>query len=101
MPRATVNPINTVSVRVNQQNQPVVHNTSSFVGAADVQQQVNEIAIIANTAITTANNALYLAQNAYNTANNKLDLSGGTITGNLNVLGTFSTDHDTVDGGLF
>lgn len=101
MPRVTVNPIQSISVRVNQSTQKTVHNTSTFVGAADVQQQVNEIQIVAENALETANAALSAVQGAYDLANTKLSMSGGTITGNLTVQGVFSNDNAVVDAGLF
>lgn len=104
MPNVKVNPVNTINVRVNQQNQKVVHGTSTFLGAADVQQEVNEIKQIAN-------NAVLIAQAAYDTANTametKYDKTGGTISGdvlitnNLTVANTINADIETIDGGTF
>ena len=60
MPNATVNPIQTISVKVDSGKQTVVQSTSQFVGAQN-QSLVNEISnigIIANNASNTANSAL-------------------------------------------
>lgn len=100
MPNVTVNPIQTVKVRVDQNSPKIIHNTTTFVGATDVQAQINQIYDIANNAIETANAAVQFA-------NNKLDLSGGTINGELIVTGNVTTHNNfigivaTIDGGLF
>lgn len=88
MPIVTVNPIQQISVRVNQQSQQTVHSTSTFVGSTDVKNQVNT--------------AIQLAQSAYDAANTKLSLSGGIITGDLDVTGNVtSTFIGVIDGGTF
>ena len=51
---------------------------------------------ISNTAILEANSAFVQANSAYNNSNTKLSLSGGEITGNLIVDGTFIA---IIDGG--
>lgn len=100
MPNVTVNPVNTVSVRVNQGNQSTVHGTSSFVGAADVQNQVNQIQLLAQQASDTANIAL-------STVDSKFDKSGGTISGDVNITNnltvgnTIFTSTETIDAGTF
>ena len=114
MPIVTVNPVNTINVRVNQTGPRVVTGATTFVGSADVQQQVTQIGIVAQNASDTANTALSqvnaaytLAQNAYDAANTKLSLSGGTITGsliinqNLTVSNTIYANTETIDAGLF
>lgn len=100
MPTVTVNPINTVSVRVNQQNQSVVHNTSTFVGASNVQQQVEEIQRLAQQASDTANTALIQVDSKY-------DKTGGTITGDVNITNNLTVGNtiiavtEIVDAGTF
>lgn len=100
MPTVTVNPVNTVSVRVNQGSQTTVHSTNSFVGAADVQNQVNEIQRLAQQASDTANNAL-------STIDTKYDKTGGTITGDVNITNNLTVGNtiyavtETVDAGYF
>ena len=100
MPIVTVKPINQISVKVNQQNQQVVHGTTSFVGAADVQQQVNQIAIVAQNALNTANSALSQVDSKY-------DKTGGTITGNVEITNNLTVDNliyassETIDAGTF
>lgn len=88
MPIVTVKPIQQINVRINQHNQQTVHGTSTFVGAGDVKNQVNT--------------AINLAQSAYDAANTKLSLSGGVITGDLDVTGNVtSTFIGIIDGGTF
>lgn len=108
MPTVTVNPVNSINVRVNQGGPRVVTGATTFIGSADVQQQVDQISIVAQNASDTANlalsqvNAAYVtAQNAYNTANTKLSLSGGTISGNLAVTGVITANNEILDAGLF
>jgi hypothetical protein len=54
----------------------------------------------ANAAIATANAGIAQANAAYDAANTKLDLSGGTITGNLSVVGSLVVSGNTyvIDG---
>lgn len=108
MPVVIVNPVNTISVRVNQTTQTTVPSTTQFVGATSAQQQIDEAkalanaaSIQANTALTIANNSLIIAQSAYDNSNTKLSLSGGTITGNLTVSGIFNNANTIVDAGTF
>ena len=86
MPNVIVNPVQQISVRVNQGNQQTVSTTATFVGATDAE--------------TVANTALSLAQAAYNTANTKVSKSGDTMTGNL-VFSNTATVVATIDGGIF
>jgi hypothetical protein len=86
MPNVIVNPVQQISVRVNQGNQQTVYSTASFVGASDAAAQ--------------ANTALALAQAAYNTANTKVSKSGDTMTGNL-VFANSATISAVIDGGIF
>jgi hypothetical protein len=78
MPSVTVNPINRISVRVGQVNQPVVSGSSTFVGSAGSQAQAafNQ----ANNAYAAANAAYEYANTAYLLANNKVSRSGDTMT---------------------
>lgn len=100
MPSVTVNPVTTINVRVNQGNQTVVHGTTSFIGAANVQNQVKEIQQIAQNAANTANLALY-------TADSKYDKTGGTITGDVNITNNLTVGNtiyastETIDAGQF
>jgi len=101
MPVVTINPVNAISVRVNQSAQTTVPSTAQFFGAISAQQQIDEAMALANAASIQANTALVIAQTASNNANTKLSLSGGTITGNLTVNGTFNNANTTVDAGTF
>ena len=100
MPIVNVNPVNTVSVRVNQGNQSTVHGTSTFIGSADVQAQVNEIQKLAQQASDTANSALL-------TIDTKYDKTGGTISGDVNITNNLTVGNtiiavtETVDAGTF
>ena len=107
MTTVRVNPPQTISVKVNQGGQKTVQGTTTFVGAADVQAQVNQIYQVANTAQATAETALHLAQGAYDTANTKYDKTGGHVYGNvivdnnLTVSNTIFADTETIDAGIF
>ena len=100
MPNVIVNRPGTINVRVNQGNQAIVHGTTNFIGASDVQNQVNQIQQIAQHASDTANLAL-------STANTKYDKTGGTITGDVNITNNLSVGNtifastETIDAGLF
>jgi len=100
MPNVIVSPPLTISVKVNSQNKQVVSSTSTFLGAASVQNQVNYIEQLANSAIA-------LAQNAFDTANTKFDKVGGEIYGdvlidnNLTVANTIYAETETIDAGTF
>lgn len=89
MPVVTVRPVNTINVRVGQARQPIVSGSATFTGASS---QAAAIALAeATLAIQEANNALALANNA-------LQTTGGEITGDLIVDGTFTA---VIDGGTF
>lgn len=87
MPNVIVNPVQQISVRVNQGNQQTVHSTATFVGSD-------------TNAAQAANAALTLAQSAYNNANTKVSKAGDTMTGNL-VFANTATVIATIDGGIF
>ena len=100
MPIVTVSRPSTISVRVNQKNQQTVSGTASFVGAADVQSQVNQIQIMAQNAYDVANSAFLTAESKY-------DKTGGTISGDVNITNNLSVgntifaDTETIDAGTF
>ena len=91
MPTVTVNPVNTIKVRVGSATQPVVSGTTTFVGSSLAQAQIDAAMNMANAAFQQSNTAITLASNA-------LPTTGGEITGNLAVDGTFTA---VVDGGTF
>jgi hypothetical protein len=128
MPNVTIKPIQTINVRVNQNSQKIVSSTSQFIGAGDLLQQIDEAKVMAqnaydaansaviiadaasssiNTAVVMANTAITIANSAYQIANNKLDLTGGTITGSLEITQNLIVDqiitanNETIDAGLF
>ena len=86
MARVTINPVQTISVRVNQGVQATVSGTTQFIGASQSQSQ--------------ANAALALAQAAYDTANTKVSRTGDTMTGNL-IIQTPAELIAHIDGGTF
>jgi hypothetical protein len=118
MPNVRVNPIQSINVRINQRNQPVVSTTSTFNGQVDVQEKVDLALSQANSALILANTAYYLAntatqdisyikgvdawqntqisyvnvfaQSAYNQAN-----------ASYNFANTIYTDLSVIDGGFF
>jgi hypothetical protein len=100
MPNVTVSRPSTISIRVNQKNQQTVSGTTNFIGAADVQGQVNEIQQMAQHAMDVANSAM-------TTAESKYDKTGGTISGDVNITNNLSVgntifaDVETVDAGTF
>lgn len=106
MVNVVVNTPQSISIRVNQDNKKVVSGTTTFVGAADVQNQVNEIQQIANNALATA-------QSALDAVDSKYDKVGGTISGNVYVTGdvevvnnltvgnTIIATTETIDAGTF
>jgi hypothetical protein len=108
----TVTPPKTITVRVGSPVQPRIQSTSTFVGGSSLQPEIqaafdtansaastsNTAIYYANTAFTEANTAYYYANNAYYLANNALLITGGEITGNLIVDGSFT---GVVDAGTF
>ena len=91
----TVSPIKTISVRVNSQNQQLVRSTSQFVGSST---------LLAQEAIVLATQADVIANTAYTLAANSLPITGGTVTGQLNVTGNIITQSDffgIIDAGSF
>lgn len=100
MPTVIVTPPSSISVRVNQSTSKVVTGATTFLGATDVQQQVNQAIALAQQASETANAALA-------TADSKYDKSGGTITGNVNITNNLTVGNtifavtEIVDAGTF
>jgi len=104
MVTVTVSPIQTINVRVNPQNQQIVSSSVQFIGSNSAQAQIQEAFALANAAFIQANTALTEVNSAYNLANNALPLTGGTITGGLDVTGNVITQSDFVgiiDAGGF
>lgn len=107
MPTVTVNRPHTISVKVNQGNQKIVHGTTTFIGSSNIQSELEYIQQVANSAFLAANNALNAAQGAYDTANTKYDKTGGHVYGNvivdnnLTIANTIFADTETIDAGIF
>lgn len=107
MPNVTVTPPNSINIRVNQDTQKSVRGTTTFVGAAVVQDLVNQAVSQSAAAFSVANSAYTLAQDAYNTANTKFDKTGGTISGsviitnNLDVNNVITASSEIIDAGTF
>ena len=94
MPRVTVNTPKVVNVRIDQKNQSVIKNSTTFVGASDVTARVE-------AAYNYANNALIVAHAAFDTANTKYDKVGGVISGDVIIEGDIFANVETIDGGEF
>lgn len=77
--KVTVLPIQTINVRTNQRQQQTVTSTSQFVGSSNVQQEVNEIAQVADNAASTANSALIVAENANTRTFNEISNGSGSV----------------------
>lgn len=107
MPNVIVTRPGTINVRVNQGNQQIVRSTSTFVGAANVQNIVETALSVAQNAYATSNVALNTAQNSYDVANTKYDKAGGHVYGdvivdnNLTVANTIYANVETIDAGFF
>lgn len=122
MPNVTVNPIQSINVRVNQGSPQLVRGTSTFVGAADVQNQINQLAAQANLAYSTAEYAAATANtaNTYAAVGYNFVTEGGTVTGpvtisqnltvqgpqinaagNISISGVYYGNVSIVDGGYF
>ena len=82
MPNVVVNPPSIINVRVGTASQPRIQSTSTFNNSTSgsIQEIYDE------------------ANNAYALANTAVQITGGEITGNLIVDGTFKAN---VDGGTF
>jgi hypothetical protein len=105
MPNVTVTNPSVVTVRVGTAQTPRVQSTATFFGAsANLTNEINSAVAIAQNAAATANIAYNVATYASSTANNALPITGGTVTGNLTVLGAFAANAEVfmvLDGGNF
>nr|QMP83615.1 MAG: hypothetical protein [Caudoviricetes sp.] len=89
-------------------NNTLLYSYYAFDVANSAYDQANVAFNLANsvseqsaTILDAANNAYIHANDAYNTANSKLSLSGGTITGNLSILGAVTIENNlTVAGNV-
>jgi hypothetical protein len=88
----TVNPIQKINVRVGQTVNPSsVHTTTQFIGASNPD---------ITGAVANAAAAIILSQSAYDAANNKVDRSGDTMTGTLNIQSDLIVSNNYLDGIL-
>jgi hypothetical protein len=100
-----------------------VSASATFFGATNVQTEIDQISALANAAYMeanaayveansvygVANNALTTATEAENIANTKLSLTGGTVTGQVNITNTLIVTSNVdasyfvgiMDGGSF
>ena len=120
--KVVVNTPNSISVKINEAQQEVVHGTSTFVGASSQEAQIQGAYNTANTALTeaqaatvaagqayNASNISYAAANtalaevggAYNTANGafayantRYSANGGTLYGNMVITGNITPATD-------
>jgi len=90
-----------INVKVSGSASQRVSSSTIFVGAANVQDEVNTAIATANAALIMANAAYLQANSAYAYANTSLQLSGGEITGNLTVDGRIYGNVAVVDAGTF
>lgn len=104
MPNVTVNPVQTVSVRVNPGVRSTVKTTSTFVGSGDATEIAIQARATANLALTTAENANTTATLALVEVQNKVSKTGDTMSGALiinNDLTLANNFYGTIDGGTF
>ena len=99
MPNAIVSPIQRINVSVNQPvRQGLVHSTTNFIGASN--PDISGAIANAATAIILSQSAFNQANNAANTANTKVDRSGDTMTGTLNIQSDLIVSNNYLDGTL-
>ena len=97
----TVTPIQKINVTINQGLPQKVQTVQSFFGAANNAAQIVQISAQANQAFIAANTAEEIANSALANVDSKLSLSGGTITGDLDITGNLVTSNVLFDGGTF
>jgi hypothetical protein len=79
-PSVTIKPINTINVRVNQNNRQIVKGTTQFIGATAITDKVEAASARANTALITSQNAYAQANAATAIADTKVSRAGDTMT---------------------
>lgn len=100
MPNIIVTPPSSISVKINQSSPKVITGSTTFVGATDVQQQVDQAIAIAMQAANTANTAMA-------SVDSKFDKTGGNITGSVNISNDLTVGNniiastEIVDAGTF
>ena len=121
--KVTVQPINSISVKVNQENQKVVFGTSTFNGAAttnivnvqiataaaynqsniaiaEANVAINLTYAIANTVNVVAGNT-FINTNAFSVTHNGVTTFSVGPTGNVYIGGAISANLEIIDCGLF
>lgn len=111
MPRVTVTPSSTISVKVNQGRAQIIKGTTTFVGATDVVSRLNFVSDLANGAFQLANQSSFYANTGYLFVTQGGTVGGNVIVnesltvnnqqsvnGNVTITGTFL---GVVDGGTF
>ncbi len=91
----------TINVTIGQNAPQIVRTVQTFYGAANNAAQIVQISEQANQAFITANTAEQTANLALANVDSKLSLSGGTITGDLDITGNLITSNVLFDGGSF
>lgn len=100
MPNIIVTPPSSISVKINQSSPKVITGSTTFVGATDVQQQVDQAIAIAMQAANTASTAMA-------SVDSKFDKTGGNITGSVNISNDLTVGNniiastEIVDAGTF
>jgi hypothetical protein len=92
MPSITVNPVNQITVRVNQTADPVVATSTTFVGAGNTYY-------IAAEALALAQDAFEAANVAYAYANTKVAKDGDSMTDPLYFVTAISNTRNTLGVG--
>jgi hypothetical protein len=92
MPSITVNPVNQITVRVNQTTDPVVATSTQFVGAGNTY-------FIAAEALALAQDAFEAANVAYAYANTKVSKDGDKMTDPLYFVTAISNTRNMVGVG--
>lgn len=67
--KVVVNTPNSISVRINEAQQEIVHGTSTFVGASSQEAQIQGAYNAANSAVASSQSATVAAAQAYNASN--------------------------------
>jgi riboflavin synthase alpha subunit len=90
--KVVVNTPNSISVRINEAQQEIVHGTSTFVGASSQEAQIQGAYNAANSAVVAAQAATVAAAQAYNASNVSYAAANTALT---EVVGAYSTANSS------
>lgn len=104
MPNAIVTPIQRINIATDQRTRSgAVHSATQFIGASN--PDISGAVANAAAAIILSQSAYNQANTAANTANTKVDRSGDTMTGTLNIRSDIIVSNNylagTLDAGYF